>query len=354
MRPARHFGFAAAACVLLAGSVAAQNAISVRAGMINVADGDLYLVDAKGGEPKKVEPKVSEFIDVKEGQILKAEEGRAEVLLTPGSFLRMADGASFQMISNRMTDVRLDVLSGSVLIEVVELLEGNSITVLAKEATVTLMKAGLYRFDMDPARVRVFAGEARVSAAGQTYVMKGGRELVAAANGWEQGKFDAEKSSDGLVRWAKRRSGYIAMANVSSARANDRMYTNALGGTGYGRWVYNPWFGMATFIPLGNTMRSYFGYMYYNPASVMAVYYPRPNYNSGYNGGGGGGNGGFMSGPYGNGAGLPSRSATASYGGMSSAPAASAPAASAPAASAPRAGGDAGARGGSAGGGRGQ
>jgi hypothetical protein len=49
MRPARHFGFAAAACVLLAGSVAAQNAISVRAGMINVADGDLYLVDAKGG-----------------------------------------------------------------------------------------------------------------------------------------------------------------------------------------------------------------------------------------------------------------------------------------------------------------
>lgn len=337
---------AAAAVVTL--PALAQNAISARAGMINVADGDVWIVDAKGGEPRCVEPKPSELIELKEGETLRTTEGRAEVLLTPGAFLRIGEESSFKLIGNRLSDVRLDVLSGSVLIEVVEYLDGNSITVLAKDATASLVKAGIYRIDAEPGRIRVYQGEARVEIAGTTQAVKGSRELVASATGWNAMKFE-DKEGDALFRWAKRRSGYIAMANVSAARGAKDSFSC---GSRCGMWAYNPYFGFATYLPWRDTLRNPFGYYFYTPYSVMAVFAPRPVYSPGY-GGGGGYSGGWARGAYSDGiSSLPSRSASGGYsGGVSSAPAASAPAASAPAA---RGSEGAGARGGSSAGGRGQ
>lgn len=298
MRTAFSIFLAGAVGACLGSAALAQNAISAKAGMINVADGDVFIVDAKGGEPRKVEPKVSEFVDLKEGQTLRTTDGRAEVLLTPGSFLRMADNSSFKLFSNRLTDVRLEVLSGSALIEATEMLEGNEITVLAKDATAVLTKGGLYRFDAEPSpRIRVYMGEAVVERNGQKTTLKGGRELLASGGNWTMAKFDA-KDTDSLYRWSKRRSGYIAMANVSAARQS------TFRGNGFtgGNWYYNPYFGFATYVPWGDTLRSPFGYYYYTPATVMAVYYPpRPAYNGG-GGFGGMGSGGFASS-------MPSRSA---------------------------------------------
>ena len=162
MRTALSVFLAVVLCACFGAPALAQNAISAKAGMINVADGDVFLVDAKGGDPRKVEPRVSEFVDIKEGQTLRTADGRAEVLLTPGSFLRMADNSAFKLFSNRLTDVRLELLSGSALIEATEMIDGNEITVLAKDATATLSKGGLYRFDADPARIRVYLGAAVV------------------------------------------------------------------------------------------------------------------------------------------------------------------------------------------------
>ncbi|WP_321477097.1 hypothetical protein [uncultured Paludibaculum sp.] len=284
MRLAKSLVIASVAAVSLAGGAFAQNAISAKAGMINVAEGDVFLVDAKGAE-KQVQPKPSEFVDIKEGQTLKTTEGRVEVLLTPGAFLRMADNSSFKMFSNRLSDVRVDVQSGVVMVEAAELLEDNHITVLTKDAIVTLTKAGLYRFEAEPAGVRVYMGEAVVEQNGQKTTLKGGRELVASAAGWTPGKFDV-KETDPLFRWAKRRSGYIAMANVSAARQTSPRN----GFLGSGSWLYNPYFGFATFIPYSDTLRSPFGFYYYTPSTVMAVYYP-PVYGGGGGGRGSSGNG---------------------------------------------------------------
>lgn len=300
MRTALPVFLAAVVGACLGSAALAQNAISAKAGMINVADGDVYILDAKGGEPRKVEPKIAEFVDLKEGQTLRTADGRAEVLLTPGSFLRMADDSSFKLFSNRLSDVRLEVLTGSVLIEATEMLEGNEITVLAKDSTATLTKGGLYRFEADPARIRVYLGEAVVERSGQKTTLKGGRELVASEAGWTMAKFDT-KDTDPLYRWAKRRSGYIAMANVSAARQSTARGNGFTGGN----WYYNPYFGFATYVPWGDTLRSPFGYYYYTPSTVMAVYYPpRPAY-SGGGGGFGRGSGGFASS-------MPSRSAGSS------------------------------------------
>ncbi|MBI5281328.1 MAG: FecR domain-containing protein [Candidatus Solibacter usitatus] len=333
MRLAHSMLIAVAAAVILAPGAPAQNAISAKAGMVNVADGDVYLIDAKGGEPKKVEPKLTEFTDIKEGQILKTGEGRAEVLLTPGAFLRMAEESSFKLLSNRLTDARLDVLSGSVLIDAAELLDDNHITVLVKDATFTLTKAGLYRVDAEPARVRVFLGEAVADHDGQKVTLKGGKELVASAGGWTPGKFDV-KETDALYRWAKRRSGYIAMANVSAARQSNVQSS----GLRSGMWAYNPYFGFATYIPWMGTCRNPFGYYYYTPSTVIAVYYPpQPAF--------GGGRASFGSGGSFAGSGMSDRSAGGSSYSPSAGISASAPASSGSAgagSSGSRGGGDAG------------
>jgi hypothetical protein len=259
----------------------AQNAISAKAGMINVADGDVFLVDQQTGEEKKVEPKVTEFIDMKEGQVLKTTEGRAEVLLTPGSFLRMADNSSVRLVSNRLSDVRVEVLSGSVMIESTELLQDNKLTVVDKDATVVLTKAGIYRFDAEPAQVRVYTGEATAEYGGGTTVLKAARELTLSASGWAVSKFDPE-DTDALYRWSKRRSSYIAMANLSAAKqASTSIYNYSGGygtgmGYGIGRWLYNPYFGFATYVPFASTCYSPFGFAYYSPYTVGPVYYYAP------------------------------------------------------------------------------
>jgi hypothetical protein len=282
MRLAHKFVFAASAAMLFCGATWAQNAISAKAGMINVIDGDAFLLEAKGGAPIKVEPKLTEFINVKEGQVLKTTEGRAEILLNSGSCLRLWDESSFKLISSRISDARLEVLSGSALIEVMQVIEGNEISVLLKDATVTLTKGGIFRFEANPARIRVQMGEALVDYEGQQITLKSGKQLTSTANGWVVDKFEV-KESDALLRWSKRRASYMAMASVSSARqATPR---NGFQG---GSWMWNPYFGFATYIPYGDTLRSPFGYYYYTPSTVMAVYFP-PRGNGGWAGGGNGG-----------------------------------------------------------------
>lgn len=292
MRLNRPILYTAAAALVLAGGALAQNAISAKAGMVNIADGDVFLLDAKGGEPRKVEPKITEFIEIKEGQTLKTGEGRAEVLLVPGSFLRLAEESSFRLTSNKLSDARLEMLSGGGLLEVSESMEDSKVTIVTGDATISVSKAGLYRIDADPGRVRVYMGEALVSYGnGQSALLKGGKGLIAGASGWTATRFDS-KETDALYRWSKRRSGYIAMANVSAAR----QATPQSNGLRSGSWQWNPYFGFATFIPFGGTMRSPFGYYYYSPYTVMDVYFP-PNYGNGGGGGysGNSGNSGFAS-----------------------------------------------------------
>src|SRR6185295_11157481 len=110
-------------CVVL-GSVpaGAQSVISAHSGTIHYIEGDVT-IDGNG-----LHPKFAEFPEVKSGQVLATDEGRAEVLLTPGVFLRLAEKSSVRMLSNALADTRIAVIFGSVLIEAGELLPGNAVS----------------------------------------------------------------------------------------------------------------------------------------------------------------------------------------------------------------------------------
>jgi hypothetical protein len=244
--------------------VCAQTVISARSGLIHYVEGRVYLND------KAVETKFANFSEVKESQVLRSEQGRAEVLLGPGIFLRMAENSSFRMISSRLIDTRLEHLGGSILIECVDIPKDTAVTVVDRNATISLLKKGLYRFDSDPAQARVYEGEALVESAGQRIELKKGK-LISLDGDLVASKFDP-KTTDALFRWSERRAQGISLANVSAAKGLlDSGYTWGASG-----WRWNPYFGMFTFIPGNGSFYSPFGYRYYSPRAVHHVYAPPP------------------------------------------------------------------------------
>src|SRR5438034_11602135 len=94
----------------------AQPVISAKSGTVAYVLGEVYLDD------KLVEVQQgAQFPDMKEKSVLRTTEGRAEVLLTPGLILRAGENTSFRMISNRLIDTRLEMLTGSAIVEADEI-----------------------------------------------------------------------------------------------------------------------------------------------------------------------------------------------------------------------------------------
>ncbi|MGO9241398.1 MAG: hypothetical protein ACLQBJ_11370 [Bryobacteraceae bacterium] len=284
----------------------AQNAISAKAGLVQVADGEVLVND------KPIQTKIAVFTDLKDQDLLRTGEGRTEVLLTPGAFLRMGDNSSFRMVSTRLSDVRLEVAQGEALVEITEMIGDNAINVRLGNADFELTRGGLFAFDADAVRLRVYKGEATAVLPGEKNErVKEGRQLTFTGNAWTQSGFDT-KETDALYRWSQRRAEDVAVANVSAARQSgngfnsysDPIYGAAgygwggyglngfgygglgyggfgYGGMGYGlgfggNWMFNPYFGMYTFLPFGGTAWSPFGYAFYTPITVMPVYANAP------------------------------------------------------------------------------
>jgi len=327
-----------AVAVLAASSAHAQYMISARSGVIQYVEGSAYLND------NQVEPKTGQFPNIKDNEVFRTTEGMAEVLLTPGVFLRLGENSSIRMISGKLTDTQVEVLKGSAMVECDDLAKDNAVMLVYKGNSMLLVKHGLYRVDADQGLFKVFDGEAIVKGdSGQLTLHKGKQTVLTGALMAES--FDP-KADDELYRWSDRRAGYLAKANVSSAN-NIVSGGSSLPGLGYGGlgyaglgsaglgyggfgascfggslgygafspWQFNPMFGMYTYVPCSGSMFSPFGYGFWSPATVWQA----PTY---YGGGGGVGTGTGIS-RTGTGTGkhtafIPARSASASYRGPSS------------------------------------
>ena len=124
-----------------------QSVISAKSGVVSYVQGNVLLNDQ---EIKNSETKGTE---IKEGGVLRTEEGRAEVLLTLGAVLRVADASSLTLLTNRLIDTRIELLKGTHILEVAEVQKDNNLTIIMKDATIVVTKRGLYRFDVDESKI---------------------------------------------------------------------------------------------------------------------------------------------------------------------------------------------------------
>jgi hypothetical protein len=225
--------------------------------------------------------------DLQANQSLTTQNGKAEILLTPGVFLRVGSNSDVQMISPSLIDTHVALAKGHAMIEVNDIHPQNDIRITANGATATLLKTGLYDIDLNQNQFRVFDGEADVIDQNEKQVkVKAGHEVALAPDSsLKTQKFDKKSfQDDDLYKWSSLRSSYTAEANVS---AGGYYAYNGWGpwGPGWwgGGWYWNPWFGAYTFLPADGIFWSPFGWGYYSPwLAYRAPFYGYYGFGPGY------------------------------------------------------------------------
>src|SRR5271163_385462 len=95
-----------AGALFCAATLWAQQMISVRSGLVHYTEGSVTV------DGKQVENKNSEFSSLLANQELRTGEGRAELLLTPGAFLRVSENSTVRMVSTDLSNTQVEVLDG--------------------------------------------------------------------------------------------------------------------------------------------------------------------------------------------------------------------------------------------------
>jgi hypothetical protein len=199
------------------------------------------------------------------GQSITTQNGKAELLLTPGVFLRVGTNSSVKMISPNLTNTEVGVEEGEATIEITEIHKQNDIRIDADGVTTQLVKNGFYDFDAARHQLLVLDGEAIVEENGRQVKVKGGHEFTLNQDSAKPQGFDKNIYESGdLYLWSSLRSAYLAEANVDAAPSYIAGGGYGLGWYGAG-WYWNPWFDCYTFIPGDGIFYSPFGWGFYSP-----------------------------------------------------------------------------------------
>src|SRR5262249_1477588 len=116
------------------------------------------------GQP--LESRFGKFTSIPEGAELRTGEGRAEILLTPGVFLRIGEKSAIRMVDTSLADTRVELLAGSALVESADAAQGAAFTLLFQNWSVRQPDEGASRSDSDRARLQVRGGTVEVVAKG--------------------------------------------------------------------------------------------------------------------------------------------------------------------------------------------
>lgn len=310
---------------LAAAAIPGFSAEQARPGTVNYVEGAAFV------EGKQINSHDVGNVDVDAGQVLSTAQGKAEMLLTPGVFLRLDDNSAVKLISPDLTLTQVEVQHGKAAVEVDEVYKQNNIQVIEGGVTTRLLKPGYYEFNTASGTAMVYKGKAEVELAQDSHKdIKDHHEFAFSEltdgkplNKAKPVSFDPNGTQDDLYNWSSLRSQYLAEANNEIAGE----YTAGSGF--YPGWYWDPYAFDYTYIGAG-PFWSPFGWGFY-PVGwgwyggwYGGHYYGRGYYggrgfhghpgayghayagggvHSGFGGGGFHGGGGFGGGAHGGGAG---------------------------------------------------
>jgi len=250
----------------------AQSIISTHSGVVYFFDGSVYL----GGQ--RLAQRFGRFPDVGEGRELRTEQGRAEVLLTPGVFLRIGENSSIRVLSAKFSDTRVEFLGGSGILEANEPAADTAVTVVHKGWQVRLPQEGVYRIDSQPPQVIVYKGGAEVSVEGgtETVAVPAGQTLPLAP------VLVPERSTaevDEFKGWAMRRSQAVSSDDATAAGIIDDPSAIQDGANDVGGLSHFP----LTGIP-GVAITNPYGLSFWSPfqSTLSSIYFPAYSYGTLY------------------------------------------------------------------------
>jgi len=230
---------------LLTLPVQAQSVVSTHSGIVYFFEGSVCLGD------QVLQPHPGKFSSVPPGAELRTAEGRAEVLLTPGVFVRIGARSAIRMVANELSDTRVELLAGSALVDSAEPSSGTSVTLIYKNWSVRFLEQGVYRIDTDPPRLSILQGKAPVSAGTDKDVTVGrGMNLPLASVLVPQPLTDWPR--DALSAWAEGRQQSISADDAIAANIKDPASLNE-SDSGIDSFTYYPMRGLSLRTLLSST-----------------------------------------------------------------------------------------------------
>ena len=201
-----------AAALLVSFQASAQAVISAHSGVVHFSEGSVFIDD------QPLDHKFATFPNIKDGSTLRTERGRAEVLLTPGMFLRVDENSAIRMRSGSLADTRVDFVCGSIIIDSLDALGDNHVSVFYKDTQVRFPKPGVYRLDYETGTLQAYSGEAEVIHDGKTSKIDDSHLFFFTLD------LDTKKLGDGtddeFFDWARERSNAISAENQLAAQTS--------------------------------------------------------------------------------------------------------------------------------------
>jgi hypothetical protein len=273
----------------------ASPANPARPGTVNYIEGSAYI------NGRSLNNRNVGNTELDAGQVLTTGSGKAEVLLTPGIFLRVDSNSAVEMISPDLAKTQVDLEHGGAGIEVDQIFPQNMVQIVDNGVTTQLLKTGYYEFDANQPEALVFDGRAEVETGdGKWEAVKGHHEMALVADSAREKTvgFDSHPTNNELYNWSSLRSQYLAEAN--NQIAGEYAYMPGF----YPGWYWDPYMWDYTFLGWG-PFYSPFGWGFYPWGGFYGggFYGGRGHYGGGrgfagggFHGGGGFGGGGFHGG----------------------------------------------------------
>ena len=292
----------------LSSPLAAQHLISTKAGFVNRADGRVYVTrhDELSVDQNLERGRASMGTQMRRGDLLNTEAGAyAEVLLNPGTYLRLNEKSSIRALDTSLTSIEFEIVSGSAILEAGEIDKRTPVRIRTANGTFFIRREGLVRFDLrgETTQVAVRQGEVRMGTLEQvlenegTKIGRGKMALITGRNGEtpETAPALAKVNGDAFDNfdvWSFNRAQALVNAN-NSALGLSRSQNSLVSG-----WFYDPFSGSYTFIPRSSLFYSPYGFGFFNSfgncfTCLNSLFFRNPNSLYGYgsrgpNGGSGG------------------------------------------------------------------
>ena len=245
--------------------------ISARAGGVNAVTGKIG-VHSKGSTDWE---QLTIKDNLEGGDVVKTGlDGRVEILLNPGSYMRVGENSEFELTSNSLDNLEVRVIRGTAIVEATgaedtELL----INITTPHAKMAIVRRGLYRVNVVPGDVtEVIVRKGRLLLSDPDAKIKAGKKLIFSGNSYSVAALtDAEKKEvDSLDTWSKDRSQVVAKANQALTSRDRRIlrsgfssdwafrFSPRIGGI----WYFDSLFGCYSFMPFYAGWGSPYGISY--------------------------------------------------------------------------------------------
>ncbi len=231
--------------------------ISAKAGGINAVSGRTGVQPQGSTEWEQLTIKDN----LEAGDLVKTGiDGRVEMLLNPGAYLRVGENSEFELTNNSLENLEVRLIRGTAIVEATGTEDTElMINITTPHTKMAIVRRGLYRVNVVPGdATELIVRKGRVLLSDSHTKVKGGRKLIFSGHTFSMAKLEkADKEKDALENWSKDRAETVAKANrrisnrdldMALASFGDR-WSRGFSSRSSGIWLFSPRFQCYTFLP---------------------------------------------------------------------------------------------------------